>query len=201
MKRYLIALSAAVLLVAAYVAARATELSPLLGVYNADNATFYAGTLVYPAGPFGPTGQLYTTTATQATAGGTAEQTLATYSLPANALDQAGRRVRIRAAFHCATNANNKTMKLYFGASVITTPTAATSNKNAFLTLDVVKSGASTQIVWGTGQVDTTAVTPYVNASGSDTDTAAIVIKATGTDGTDSAGDIVLDAFSVEYVS
>lgn len=177
------------------------ELSPLLGVYNADNVTLYAGKMVYPSGSFQPMGVLNGTIATAATAGGTTEQTLATYSLPANALDQTGRRIRIRAAFHCASNGNNKTMKLYFGASVITTPTAATNNKNAYLELEVVKSGASTQIVWGKGLVDTTAVTPYVNASGSDTDTAAIVIKATGTDGTDSASDIVLDDFSVQYMN
>lgn len=177
------------------------ELSPLLGVYNADNVDFYAGKMVYPSGKFHAMGLINTTSATAATAGGTGEQTLATYSLPANALDQVGRRVRVKAAFHCAANGNNKTMKLYFGASVITTPTAATNDKNAFLTLEIVKTGASTQIVWGTGMVDTTAVTPYVNASGADTDTAAIVIKATGTDGSDSAGDIVLDDFYVEYMN
>lgn len=178
-----------------------TELSPLLSTANADNVPLYAGLLAYPNGQFRPMGVLYTTIATAATAAGTAEQTLGTYSLPTNALDQTGRRLRIRAAFHCATNGNNKTMKLYFGASAITTPTAATNNKNAFLELEVVKSGASTQIVWGRGLVDTTAVTPYVNASGSDTDTAAIVIKATATDGTDSAGDVVLDDFYVEYMN
>ncbi len=177
------------------------ELSPLLSTMNADNLTLYPGLLTYPTGGFHPMGLLYATSATAATAGGTTEQVLGTYALPANALDQAGRRLRIRAAFHCATNGNNKTMKLYFGGSSIATPTAATSNKNAYLEMDVVKSGASTQIVWAKGIVDTTAVTPYVNASGSDTDTAAITIKATGTDGTDSAGDIVLDDFSVEYLN
>lgn len=177
-----------------------TELSPLLGTYNADNATFYPR-LTYNAGGYGPMGVIYSTSTTTATAGGTAEQTLATYSLPANALDKAGRRVLIHAAFHCASNTNNKTMKLYFGASVITTPTAASNNVNAVLDLVVVKSGSSTQIVSGTGIVNTTAVTPYVNAAGADTDTSAIVIKATGTDGTDSAGDITLDDFQVIYAS
>jgi hypothetical protein len=183
------------------IAASANERSPLLGTMNADNVTLYPGLLTYPNGPFHPMGTIYGTTAIQATAGGTAEQTLATYALPANALDAAGRRLRIRVAFHCATNSNNKTMKLYFGSSVITTPTAATSNKNAVLEMDIVKTGASTQIVWAKGIVDTTSVTPYVNASSAETDTAAITLKATGTDGTDSAGDIVLDDFSVEYMN
>jgi hypothetical protein len=200
MKRYLTVSAAIALLLGGYVAANA-ELSPLLGTMNADNVTLYPGLMTYPAGGFHPMGLLYTTTATAATGAGTAEQTLGTFALPANALDVAGRRVRIRAAFHCATNANNKTMKLYFGASVITTPTAATSNKNAYLEMDVVKSGASTQIVWAKGLVDTTAVTPYVNAAGADTDTAAITIKATGTDGKDSASDITLDDMTVEYLN
>lgn len=197
MKRLL--LSAVALGVAA-VAARA-ELSPLLGVYNADDVTFYAGRMVYPAGPFQAMGLLYTTIATAATAGGTSEQVLGTYSLPANALDQTGRRIRVRAAFHLATNGNNKTVTLYFGASSITTGVLTDSNKNGWLELNVVKSGASTQIVSGMGQHDTTMITPYVNASGSDTDTAAIVIKCTGTDGSDSAGDITLDDFYVQYMN
>lgn len=155
MRRYLTVIAAIALLLAAYVGARA-ELSPLLGTMNADNVTLYPGLQTYPAGPFHPMGLLYTTVATAATAAGTAEQTLGTFALPANALDVAGRRVRIRAAVHCATNANNKTMKLYFGASVITTPTAASSNVNGWLEMDVVKSGASTQIVWAKGVVNTT---------------------------------------------
>lgn len=196
MKRILLA--GAMLMLA--VPARA-ELSPLLGTMNADNVTLYPGLMTYPAGGFHPMGVIYGTTGTTATAAGTAEQVLATYSLPANALDTAGRRIRVRVAFHAAANANNKTVKLYFGASVITTATAATNNKNGFLEMDIVKTGASTQIVWAKGGVDTTAVTPYVNASSTEADTAAIVIKATGTDGTDSAGDITVDDFSVQYMN
>lgn len=199
MKRYLTACAVFAGLTLTYVGARA-ELSPLLGVYNADNATFYPGLLTYPAGGYGPAGKLFTTTASAATDTGTSEETLATYSLPANALDQAGRRVRIHASYHLATNGNNKTLKVYFGASVISSGTLTDSNVNATFTMDVVKSGSSTQIVTATGQHATTMVTPYLNA-GTDTDTAAIVIKATGQDGTASAGDVTLEDFYVEYLS
>lgn len=197
MKKFLLASIGALSLLSVSASA---ELSPLLGTMNADNVTLYPGLATYPNGPFHPMGVIYTTTATASTAGGTTEQTLGTYSLPANALDVAGRRVRIRASFHFATNGNNKTVKLYFGASVIASAAAATSNKNGWLELNVAKTGASTQTVWGMGQVDTTMITPYLNA-GTDTDTAAIVIKATGTDGTDSAGDIVLEDMAVEYMN
>jgi hypothetical protein len=196
MKRLLLAAFLALAVAPAH-----AERSPLLGIYNADNVTLYAGQKVYPAGGFHPMGVVYGITATVGTGTGTSEQTLATYSLPANALDATGRRLRIRAAFKLAANTNNKTMKLYFGSSVITTPTAATNGKNAYLEMEVVKTGASTQIVWAKGLVDTTAVTPYVNSSSAETDTAAIVIKATGTDGTSSANDIVLVDFSAQYMN
>lgn len=192
---------AAIALVGGIVATHATELSPLLGTMNADNVTFYPGLLTYPNGGFHAMGMIYGTSASVATGGGTTEQTLATYSLPANALDAAGRRIRVHTAFHMATNGNNKTIKLYFGGSSISSGTLTDSNKNGVATLDIVKSGASTQIVSGTMQHDTTMITPYVNASGSDTDTAAITIKMTGQDGTDSAGDIVMDDFYVEYMN
>ena len=111
-----------------------------------------------------PAGMLYVATPTSANGNGadTTEDTLATYSLPASTF--AGRwekTLRIKAWGSTATNSDNKTMKLYFGASVVTTPTAATSNKNWFLECDVVRGAtASTQAVVCDGQVDTTNVTP-----------------------------------------
>lgn len=130
----------------------------------------------------------------------TTEDVLATYSLPANTLKAAGGRyLRIRAWFKCAANADNKTMRLYFGSEVIATPTAATNGKNAFLELNVFRTGASAQVVTGMGVVDTTPVTP-LSITGTETDTAAIVIKATGQAGTGNANDIVCSAFTVELI-
>ena len=179
---------------------------PLIGIYNADNVPFCTGGGQSSfsnscVATIKPAGLLYTTTATASTATGTGEQVLATYSLPANALDVTGRTLRIKAAFTAASNGNNKTFKLYFGASAITSGTLTTSGKNGVAELIVTKSGSSTQIVYGTMLVDTTPITPYVNASGSDTDTSAITIKFSGTDGTNSAGDIVLDSFTIEYLN
>jgi len=201
MKRLLI-LAAAFLAIG--VAAAQQELSPLLGTMNADNATFYAGRLVYPAGApgnsFGPMGILYTIKAIVPTGTGTSAQTLATYSLPANALDIPGRRLKIIAAFATAANTNNKTCTLNFGSEGVTTPTMATSAERATLELTVLKTGASTQSVWGQGQSLITRTAVYY-AAGSETDTAAIVITAICTDGTNSAGDAVLVDFSVRYES
>lgn len=176
------------------------ERSPLLGTMNADNATLYAGRKVYPNGGFGPTGILYTIPAIVATGSGTGAQTLATYSLPANALDQVGRRLHIRAAFATAANTNNKTCTLNFGSEQVSTGTMATSAERAWLELNVLKTGSSTQSVWGRGTALATNISTYY-AAGAETDTAAIVITAICTDGSNSAGDAVLVDFSVRYES
>lgn len=144
---------------------------------------------------------LYTTIATAATLAGTAEQVLATYSLPANTLTATDRKIRVRASFSAAGNTHNKTFKLYFGASVITSGVLTTNAKNGNAELIITRTGANTQIVTGTMSIDTTPITPYVNAASAETDTSAIVIKFSGTDGTDAAGDIVLNDFFVELLN
>ena len=148
------------------------------------------------------TGTLCGTTATAATIAGTAEQTVGpTCSLPARGLDIVGRRLHLHASFSAAANGNNKTFKCYFGASVISSGVLTTNAKNGNCDLDIVKTGSNTQIVSGRMLVDTTEITPYVNAASAETDTAAIVLKFTGTDGTSSAGDIVLNDLYVEFLN
>jgi len=142
-------------------------------------------------------GLLYTTTATAATGAGTDEQTLATYSLPGGTLNT-GTKLRIKASFSAAANGNNKTFKCYFGASVISSGALATNAKNGSCEMIVTRTGTNTQIVYANMLVDTTAITGYVNTASAETDSSAIVIKFTGTDGTSSAGDIVMNDFSVE---
>jgi hypothetical protein len=136
-----------------------------------------------------------------ATGTGTAEQTLQTYTMPASQLASAGQAVRIRCWGTTGANANNKTRKLYFGASVISTATEAANAQNWVLELVVMRTGAATQSVSGTGLAGTGGVTPlsYVN-QGTDSLTAGVVIKCTGTDGTSSAGDITANGMLVEQI-
>lgn len=129
----------------------------------------------------------------------TTEDVLATFSLPKNTLGSLARGIRVCAYFHCAANADNKTMRLYFGANSIATPTAATNNKNAYLELDVYFSSAGHQQVLGNGVVDVTPVTPTFVA-GTDDETTALTIKATGQAGTGNANDIVCEAMTVELI-
>lgn len=183
----------------------AAETSPLLAVQNADNTQFWAGLLAYPnGGSFKAMGLLNTISAVAATGAGTSEQTLATYSLPANSLDAVGRTVRVRAFFVTAANTNGKTCKLYFGSKSLSTGSITTASAAPWLELNITKSGSSTQIISGCGFGGTTGIVPVAltgAGTATETDTAAIVIKATGTDGTDSAADITLCGFTVEYMN
>jgi hypothetical protein len=136
-----------------------------------------------------------------ATGAGTDEQTLQTWTMPANFLSTAGQAVRIRCWGSTAANANNKTRRLYFGTSVIATATEAANAQRWVLEMVVMRTGAATQSVSATGIAGTGSVTPisYVN-QGTDNLAAAVVIKCTGQDGTDSAGDITANGMIVEII-
>ena len=140
---------------------------------------------------------LYTSTASVGTSAAATEQTLGTYSLPASWLAYNGRKLVIRASFSAGANGNNKTFKCFFGASVISSGVLTTNAKNGSCEMYVTRIGASTQIVYANMLVDTTPITGYVNLSSAETDTAAITIKFTGTNGSASANDIVMNDFSV----
>lgn len=135
------------------------------------------------------------------TGAGTSEQVLQTFSMPAGQLSLAGQAVRVRCWGATAATANNKTRKLYFGASVITTATEAANAQRWVLEMVIMRTGAATQSVSATGLAGTASVTPlsYVN-QGTDDLTAAVTIKCTGTDATDAAGDITANGMLVEQI-
>ena len=145
------------------------------------------------------TALLYTTTAPSSDGSTTGEQTLASYTLPGGTLN-VGTKLRIKVSFAGASNSNNKTFKLYFGASVITSGTLTTNNKNGSAEMIVTKIGAGPvyQLVYANMLVDTTPITGYVNQSGADNDASNVTIKFTGTNGTAVPGDVIINDFSVE---
>jgi hypothetical protein len=137
----------------------------------------------------------------------TTEETLLTYTLPANSLVRDNRGVRIRAWGNVADNTNTKQIKLKFGAHLLYDSTAlAAENHEWFLEFEVFRTGAATQdaerhfslgIVAGAGPGVTlipTFQTPTETLSG------AVVIELTGQNGTANANDIVAEGFSVEYI-
>lgn len=143
-------------------------------------------------------GQLFSQVPTVPTGVGTAEQFLAAYNLPAGYLARNGQSVRFKATFSFAANTNNRTPKIYFGASVTKTGTVnATSGGSASYECIVSRSGAATQTSSCVGLDGVTNVVQTFPAGTEDL-TAAVAIRASCTDGTSSAADCVLQNFIVE---
>ena len=109
---------------------------------------------------------------------GAGEDDLMTYSLPANTLSANGKGVRITACVTYAANGNTKTIKLYFGSTVLVTRSAG--DNGSFIKLEgyVTRTGASTQEASGflyfTNGSALTRSTPAEDTTG------AITIKMTG---------------------
>lgn len=181
--------------------------APNLNEFTSDYVQLQAGRRVYPDpnGVFYPMGNLYSITAPAALATGTSEQTLATFSLPANALDQVGRIIRIRAGFVTTNNAHAKTCKIYFGTTALSTGSVTTALATPWLEMYVTRgldTGAAVQMITGGGIGGTDGLTNVsIATEASDDMTAAIVIKATGQTGTSGAADIVLVGFFVQYMN
>ena len=151
--------------------------------------------------PVMPMGVIYGINAPVTGTSGTSEQTLGTWAMPAGTLDVVGRRLRVTANFQHAANTNNVSAKLYFGSESLATANTATSGAATKLECDVLKTGASTQQVtcWGLGGAAGVVPVTY-SAAGTETDTAAITIKASITAGT-SGVDGTLSDFYVEELN
>lgn len=127
----------------------------------------------------------------------TTEDTLQSFTLPANAFDAIGRSLWIYAFGSFANNAHSKTAKLYFGSSItLSTGAITTANIGWALELLVMKSGANAQVASGQ-LISGTTHGGVTNFTGTETDTAGIVIKVTGQTGTAAANDVVVNGIVV----
>jgi hypothetical protein len=132
---------------------------------------------------------------------GTSETDLATYTLPANAINGGGKGVRITAYGTTAGNANAKDIKVYFAGTVIGTLTFTTSQVNTFRADGEVllDSGATHRAIMQFIQGGTTKQTDCVSTLVTNTTSNAAIIKVTGTGGASS--DVLLRGMLVEFIS
>lgn len=151
-------------------------------------------------------GVLTVSTTQNQTNAGVTEEDLWTYNLPANTLSANNYLVRITAFGSTAANANNKTVRLYFGGTLVSTSATVAANDGRWTHVaDVYRTGASAQRAIGTAAMnaagDASASTVRLNYATIAADTtAAIVIKVTGQNGTASAGDILFLGARVEFL-
>ena len=129
----------------------------------------------------------------------TVEQTMLSYTVPASAIASAGQALRVKCWGGTAASANNKTMKLYFGAQNVATPAAGTSNKGWYLEEIVMNRTGTDQGYLGTGLVDTTAVTP-IASDATETLASGVLVKCTGTQGAASTNEIIASGMIIEQI-
>ena len=132
-----------------------------------------------------------------ATAGstGTGEQTLMSFSIPANSLYKNGQAFRIKANFH-NNSSDTVTWKLYFGSANISQSVTTTTAASAEIL--AVRNGSKTQQLIKNSNNNGTVAAPAASA-GSEDDTAAILVKLTATAGS-SGANATADLLSVEFL-
>jgi hypothetical protein len=128
---------------------------------------------------------------------GAGEDTLITYSFPANAFSVTNLGVRITAWGTNANNANNKIIKLYFGTAAIVTSTTAAHVLTWRAEALVVRTGASTQDALARLTIGL-AINTHTFTAITQTDTSAITIKMTGEGVADN--DIVCEGMLIEFI-
>ena len=131
------------------------------------------------------------------------DDTLFTYTLPASCLDTNNQGIVIEAFGSFAANGNDKTVKLWFGTSLVFSSGVLTNNNvgwNARLMLN--RTGASAQIGSGFGMAGSTPFPVPVPLVGTEATTGAIVLKVTGASPTTgAANDEVGHGMSVFFVN
>jgi hypothetical protein len=130
---------------------------------------------------------------------GAGEDDLITYSMPANTLEQNGQGVRITAWGITAANANNKTVKAYFGnLQVFTTGVLAANNRDWRIEVVLYRSGTTNMEGHAKGQFNATEIQVARVSSINRDYTVANTIKFTGEGTAD--GDILQTGMSVEFL-
>ena len=149
----------------------------------------------------GSTGKLASAYADAGTPASTVETTLFTTTLAASQLAADGESVRMVAYGTTAANTNNKTIKVYLGASGIAqnSTTTAPNGKNFKIVADVTRSGGTSSVEHVSIEFDGVAAEIDLSKAGTTwSNTNALAI--TGTNGTSSANDIIIKQVIVEYI-
>jgi parallel beta-helix repeat protein len=130
---------------------------------------------------------------------GSAETDLMTYVLPASCMTLANDSLRITAFGICANNANAKTLKVYFGATVLQTVSLTISQAGAWrIQAEMIATGSAAQRCFSQlVQGGTTTFVAAAYTSAAEASSAAITVKVTGTGFASS--DITQDGMLVQF--
>jgi|TARA_R100000093_G_C1945501_1_gene74281 hypothetical protein len=130
---------------------------------------------------------------------GTGEDNLIAYSLPAETLGANGDYLEITAFGTVAANANNKTLKLYFGSSLIYSTGAVAFNGSSWhLKATIIRTAAATQkCIISVDSDDATPMDPATYNTATESLSGSVTIKCTGE--ATSNDDIVQEALIIRW--
>lgn len=127
------------------------------------------------------------------------EKVLKTYSLPANYLVTTGDKIIVKAYFTTAANANGKTIRLYFGATVIDTYVGNFNAASFWVEFEVIRTGAATEFCKASLVSDaTTALVDAGFNTAAESLAGTVVVKVSGQNAVAAANDIVCKQMDVE---
>lgn len=181
--------------------ALASSIAPVTGAQDPSQLNAIINNLInsIQSGVNGFVGGIVGTVASSAT---TAEQTLASVTIPANTLSKQGQSLRVRCsgyfsgAQHASTSA-----KVYFGTSSFSTGNVTTGSQSYDIDLLVTyNAGATSAVQVGRGTQGSTAIAVVATANTTDDMTTNLVAKCTATQGTASASDVVNQNFIIEQI-
>lgn len=128
------------------------------------------------------------------------EEDFSTYTLPANALSKDNQTLRVTWAFTTAANTESKTVRVYFGSTVIYSRTTTTASEIMLGEAYIARRGASSQVYFTPAQgFDGTFQVVLVSVATED-ETLPITLKMTGQNGVATAANIIGQYFKVEAV-
>lgn len=135
----------------------------------------------------------------------TVEKTLATYTLPANYLNQNLDYIDVIVSGQFAADNNDKSVKMYFGSSTFTIVPTGTDANSKYWTIHyrIIRTGAATQVITGNFNARPRAggvasvLGIGAKAAGTETLSSAVVIKVTGTNTASVANDILFDEWTI----
>ncbi len=131
----------------------------------------------------------------------TLEKDLSVYNLAANTLDINGNAIKITAFGSFAANNDTKTVRVYFGSSVVALNTDNTTPNNLLWSIEVIvwRVSSSVQKAKAIVTLDGESSEVQFNSPGESLG-AALDIKVTGQSGTATANNIVKEATSIEHI-
>ena len=145
-------------------------------------------------------GGLFSDSTTYGNTNDTNEDTMTSYSLPANTLSINNQGIHVRVYGMTASNSHNKTIKLYFGATVIASLSNNSSGKAWYFDAYILRKTATTQTAMGLSQLHSDTTVAVSNTAPAETLSNAVIIKTTAQTGTAAANDITQTGIIVEYI-